>query len=157
MAETADDVANAEKELNDAIATAKSHGSLNATSTTQASKGKADSHMAEWNPSLVMKLSSGVAIFAILVLALTTVLMLKKRNAEQVLRTFGILIVIFAAVFLVIAGYSDTQITPVIGLLGTIAGYLLGRRIEPTPAPPPAGGKRGGATHDAGGEEPIAK
>ena len=31
------------------------------------------------------------------------------------------------AIFLVVAGYSDQQIAPVIGLLGTIAGYLLGK------------------------------
>jgi biopolymer transport protein ExbB/TolQ len=31
------------------------------------------------------------------------------------------------AVFLVVAGYTDTQIAPVMGLLGTVAGYLLGK------------------------------
>ncbi len=128
MADASDKVEAAQKELDEALAAARSHGAL---SSTQASSGKADAHMAEWNPELVMKLSLGVAMFAMFALVLATVLILKRRNAEQVLRTFGILVIIFAAIFLVIAGYSDTQITPVIGLLGTIAGYLLGRRIEP--------------------------
>jgi hypothetical protein len=88
-------------------------------------------HLAAWTPELVCRLSLGIGGFAILSFALVGFLIWQKKNAEQILRTFGILVIIFAAVFLVVAGYSDTQITPVIGLLGTIAGYLLGRKIEP--------------------------
>jgi hypothetical protein len=99
-------------------------------STTEIIDGKGGTHPAGWTPELVGKLSLGIGVFAILSFALVTFLIWRQRSAEQILRTFGILVIIFAAVFLVIAGYSDTQITPVIGLLGTIAGYLLGRRIE---------------------------
>jgi hypothetical protein len=88
-----------------------------------------------WSPELVCKLSLGIGLFAMILLACVTILLRREKEhvePEQILRTFGILVIIFAAIFLVIAGYSDTQITPVIGLLGTIAGYLLGRKIEPS-------------------------
>src|SRR5947199_4671832 len=114
----------AAKEELDAVTSARP------VSTTEIIDGKGGTHPTGWTPELVCKLSLGIGIFAILSFALVALLIWQKRSAEQILRTFGILVIIFAAVFLVIAGYSDTQITPVIGLLGTIAGYLLGRRIE---------------------------
>jgi hypothetical protein len=123
MTEAQKDMAAAEKDLNDVVKQA---------STTTKEEVKSGSHLAAWTPELVCKLSLGIGAFAILSFALVAFLIWQKKNAEQLLRTFGILVIIFAAVFLVVAGYSDTQITPVIGLLGTIAGYLLGRRIEPS-------------------------
>ncbi len=54
--------------------------------------------------------------------------LVKNNNEpESLLRSFGTVIIIIAAVFLIVAGYSEKQIAPVIGLLGTIAGYLLGK------------------------------
>ena len=129
MPDSTDNVSAAEQDLADAYAKAKSNGALDATEVS--GKGST-SHPAEWTPQLVTQLSLGLSIFALISLVLASILIAKRRNAEQVLRTFGILVIIFAAIFLVVAGYSDTQITPVIGLLGTIAGYLLGRRIEPS-------------------------
>jgi hypothetical protein len=113
-------------------------GNAPATSTDEKNQARASL----WSPDLVCKLSLGIGMFAIILLACVTILLRRETehvSPEQILRTFGILIIIFAAIFLVIAGYSDTQITPVIGLLGTIAGYLLGRKIEP-PEPKDRGG-----------------
>jgi hypothetical protein len=115
------DVQAAEQQLNDAATEVKN---------TPAIETKSSSHPSAWTPELVCKLSLGIGTFALLSFVLVAFLIWKNKRAEQILRTFGILIIIFAAVFLVVAGYSDTQITPVIGLLGTVAGYLLGRRIE---------------------------
>ncbi len=42
-------------------------------------------------------------------------------------KAFLILIVVFAALFLIVAGYTDQQTAPVFSLLGTIAGYIFGR------------------------------
>jgi uncharacterized membrane protein len=53
-------------------------------------------------------------------------------KTEAVLRIFGTILIIMLAVFLVVAGYTDTQIAPVMGLLGTIAGYLLGKETKET-------------------------
>jgi hypothetical protein len=41
-------------------------------------------------------------------------------------RNFIILTVVFSALFLIVAGYSERQTAPVFGLLGTIIGYLFG-------------------------------
>ena len=46
-------------------------------------------------------------------------------------RTFLLLTIIFAALFLIVAGYSDDQVAPVFSLLGAIVGYLFGRAQEP--------------------------
>ncbi len=40
----------------------------------------------------------------------------------------AVTIVVTATMFLVTAGYSDRQIAPAMGLLGTIVGYILGTR-----------------------------
>lgn len=50
-------------------------------------------------------------------------------------RIVVITLVIVMSAFLVLIGYSEKQITPVIGLFGTIVGYLLGkydRKDEPS-------------------------
>jgi lipopolysaccharide export LptBFGC system permease protein LptF len=121
MTETEKDIQAAEQQLSETVQAVKN---------TPAVETKSSSHPSAWTPELVCKLSLGIGTFAFLCFIIVAFLIWKKRRAEQILRTFGILIIIFAAVFLVVAGYSDTQITPVIGLLGTVAGYLLGRRIE---------------------------
>jgi hypothetical protein len=84
-----------------------------------------------WTPDLAKTMSAGIFVFAVLLFAMVTILVWKNKSIDNLLRTFGILLIIIAAVFLVIAGYSDQQIAPVMGLLGTIAGYLLSRKNEP--------------------------
>jgi len=80
-----------------------------------------------WSPSLVMYLGGGVLAFGLLISLVMAFLLRRERSTDQVLRTFCIPLIIITTVFLVIVGYTDQQIAPVIGLLGTIAGYLLGR------------------------------
>ena len=130
-----DDVAAAEQELKDAKASAIKKAAKGKITPTNDEKNQARLNL--WSPTLVCQLSLGIGAFAVFILVCVTVLLKRLEDPlmpEQILRTFGILVIIFAAVFLVIAGYSDTQITPVIGLLGTIAGYLLGRKTDQPPA-----------------------
>jgi len=76
-------------------------------------------------------LSIALLLFAVILLILMTYLIAnKEKSAESVLRSFGIMLIITSAVFLVVAGYPANELVPVIGLLGTIAGYLLGRTTE---------------------------
>jgi hypothetical protein len=42
-------------------------------------------------------------------------------------RSFLLLVVIFAGMYMIVAGYSDRQTAPVFSLLGAIVGYLFGR------------------------------
>lgn len=62
------------------------------------------------------------------------------RNANQTWddsasRIVVIITIIFSSLFLITAGFSNDQITPVIGLFGAIVGYLLGKTTERTPQP----------------------
>lgn len=78
-------------------------------------------------------LSCIVMGFGVFVLMCITYLIRSDRQIETLLRPFGTILIIIAAVFLIVAGYSENQIAPVIGLLGTIAGYVLGRNEEAKP------------------------
>ena len=72
-------------------------------------------------------LSLMVLIFGTVVLLFQFFLIWKKLfTPSQSVRTMIITLVIIASLFLISAGFSSDQITPIIGLLGTIVGYLLG-------------------------------
>lgn len=157
MTGQAPDQAGIEKQkLEQLTAAAKQKSAQKAEQKQQVTDDKNAERLSVWTPELVCKLSLGIGFFAVFILVCVTILFRRHEEPappEQILRTFGILVIIFASVFLVIAGYSDTQITPVIGLLGTIAGYLLGRRVDPTP---PAADKPRGSTssHDTKTQQP---
>lgn len=89
-----------------------------------------------WSTTQAMTISTVVLGFGLIVFLLATYLLKLGKDVESVLRIFGTIMIVFLAVFLVVAGYSDTQIAPVMGLLGTIAGYLLGRDVDPARPPP---------------------
>ena len=68
------------------------------------------------------------------VIALITLLMqffLLRKNpkpkAEEVLRVFGVTLILIGTLIFIVAGFDSVQIAPAIGLFGTIAGYLMGR------------------------------
>lgn len=83
-----------------------------------------------WTVTNAMTISVTVLLFGLLVLILATYLIKAGKGAEPVLRIFGTILIVTVAVFLVVAGYTDIQIAPVMGLLGTIAGYLLGKETK---------------------------
>ena len=111
-----------------------------------------------WDSSLVKFLTTEVLIFGIVVIIVMGVLVSRNSPAGEVLRLFTVPMIIVAAVFLVVTGFSKDQIAPVTALLGTLAGYILGVQSQkggaqasttqtpqpsaPTPAnpgtPPPA-------------------
>ena len=72
-------------------------------------------------------LGSMLLLFGVVVLMIISRLIKQGCDSEALLRTFGTILIIVAAIFLIITGYDEQQIAPVIGLLGTIAGYLLGK------------------------------
>lgn len=74
-------------------------------------------------------LSVGVLVFGILLIGLQVLVMLKMAKGWEThsTRMVGLTLVIVAGLFLITAGYSQDQIAPMVGLLGTIAGYLLGK------------------------------
>jgi VIT1/CCC1 family predicted Fe2+/Mn2+ transporter len=83
-----------------------------------------------WTTDNAMTISSAVLIFGALVMVVAALLIRSGKSAEALLRIFGTILIVISALFLVVAGYSDKQIAPVMGLLGTIAGYLLGKDVK---------------------------
>jgi len=68
-------------------------------------------------------------------------LLLRGRSitAEEALRVYAITIIIIGALFTVTAGFDNISVAPAFGLLGTVAGYILGRRVAPPESPPTQG------------------
>lgn len=83
-----------------------------------------------WSVTNAMTISVSVLVFGFLVILLATYLIKVGKGTEPVLRIFGTILIVMFSVFLVVAGYTDTQIAPVMGLLGTIVGYLLGKETK---------------------------
>jgi hypothetical protein len=73
-------------------------------------------------------LSVAVLLFGFLIIALEVVVMLwlQKGWGAQSVRIVVITLIVTAALLLIVAGYSEKQIAPVIGLFGTIVGFVLG-------------------------------
>jgi hypothetical protein len=83
-----------------------------------------------WTPSLVQFLAIAVLLFTFGALLLGTLLLWRsKAPAAHVLRIFGVISIIGISALLLVVGYSNDQLTPIVGLFGAIAGYLLGKDI----------------------------
>ena len=80
-----------------------------------------------WSTTNAMTMCSVLLLFSVVVLGLSTYLLKSGKSGAMVLRVFGTVLVITMATFLVVAGYDNEQLGAPLGLLGTIAGYLLGK------------------------------
>jgi hypothetical protein len=80
-----------------------------------------------WSVTDAMTVSSVVLLFGVVTMLLVAGLLKSGRESEAVLRVFGTVLILVSTLFLIVAGYSSQQIAPALGLLGTIAGYLLGK------------------------------
>jgi tryptophan-rich sensory protein len=91
-----------------------------------------------WNPELVKFLTTSVLAVLMFALLLGAILMWRDRSsASQILRTFGVILIVGFATVLLVIGYSNEQLTPIVGLFGAIGGYLLGKDVSgPRPAGP---------------------
>lgn len=79
-----------------------------------------------WTPVTALSLGFGILVFGLLVIGFMSRLIAKPADVNAIIRAFALILIIVASVFLIVTGYSQDQIAPVMGLLGTIAGYLLG-------------------------------
>ncbi len=80
-------------------------------------------------------LSAEILVFGCVVIVFESWLLRKSRmSAEDTLRVYAVTLIIVGTFFTITAGFSADQVAPAMGLFGTIAGYLLGRRVsEKTP------------------------
>lgn len=89
-----------------------------------------------WTASSAMTISTVTLVFGMLTLCLASYLLVRVgADSKAVLKVFGLVLIVTMSAFLMVAGYSDQQLTPIIGLLGTLAGYLLGTESAPDRKP----------------------
>lgn len=88
-----------------------------------------------WSTNNAMTMSASVLLFGALIMLVLLYHIKTCDITDHESRIFIIVLVVVSAMFLVVSGYSDSQIAPVIGLLGTITGYVL-RGSTNTAEPP---------------------
>lgn len=77
---------------------------------------------------LEFTLSLIVLAFGLAVIILEIILIrIKKIHTDETIKFITVTLIITSTLFLITAGYSNDQIAQAVGLLGTIAGYLLGK------------------------------
>ncbi len=90
-----------------------------------------------WSSDMVLTLAVAVLVFAAFVIVLATILMWRMSSDHgQVLRCFGLIFLMALSTLLIVVGYSNEQLAPVIGLFGVIAGHLLSKSASGTKFPP---------------------
>jgi len=93
--------------------------------------------------AIEIALSLGVLVFGAVIISLEILVMLKRSMYWDIwsFKILGLTLVIVAGLFLIVAGYSQNQAAPMMGLLGTVAGYLLAKEgALASSTAPPAGG-----------------
>jgi hypothetical protein len=71
---------------------------------------------------------------AFLTIASGCLLRYTRIGAEELTRLMSLILVVCGLLLLVATGYRQADIAPALGLLGTIAGYLLGRSDRQRPS-----------------------
>lgn len=74
-------------------------------------------------------LAFGAAVLVVQYLLLRS----PKRDAHEILQLLAINLIVTGTLFLISAGFDSQQIAPGLGLFGTIAGYVLGKRSGAAP------------------------
>lgn len=97
------------------------------------SRGTRDHNTGWWSTNNAMTMSASVLLFGALIMLVLMYHIKKYDITDHESRIFIIVLVVVSAMFLVVSGYSDSQIAPVIGLLGTITGYVLRGVANPDP------------------------
>lgn len=85
-------------------------------------------HVATYSSSPMFVASFFMFVLFVVVFIFMNNLIKNGKEPIDILKTFGIPLIVASSVFIVITGLRTETLTPVIGLLGTIAGYLLGQK-----------------------------
>jgi hypothetical protein len=87
-----------------------------------------------WHTFLELVFSLSILVFGAFIITMIVWIMSKRNKGWGPItyRLVVLVLIIVAGMFLITAGYSNDQITPVMGLLGTISGFLLGRKGDET-------------------------
>lgn len=91
-----------------------------------------------WSAELVRFLSASVLGFCCVALVISALLLWRvNASAQQVLRVTGVISILGFSALLLVVGYNNEQLTPIVGLFGAIAGYLLGKDAQVPATDPP--------------------
>lgn len=90
-------------------------------------------------------LSYSILVFGLCVLIVQYLLLRKpRRSAYEILQLLAINLIVTGTLFLISAGFDARQIAPGLGLLGTVAGYVLGRKANENSETDTKSGQDGG-------------
>ena len=109
-----------------AITDAATEGNLDSTlnNAVQLQEGNSDAAgfpLEFWHSLIIL-------IFGIIIIGIEVYLIVKGQiKAKDVMKYIVVTLIITCVMFLITAGHNNDQIAPAMGLLGTIAGYLLGK------------------------------
>jgi hypothetical protein len=91
---------------------------------------QATSQVGWLTPAVAVLLSTlAVLAFGISCLFLQFLLLKKKSEPEQILRNMTVTLVVTLGTCTITLGYEQSTIAPIIGLFGTIIGFLLGQKV----------------------------
>jgi hypothetical protein len=109
--------------------TAERRGNAPPPATPAASAGTSEGPRIYWTYKTPYEyyLAGITVALGVLMAALVCMLSFKRELNGEIIRTFLLVVIVFSALFLIVAGYSEKQTAPVFGLLGTILGYMFGR------------------------------
>jgi hydrogenase/urease accessory protein HupE len=80
-----------------------------------------------------IRLTIVIFVFALIAMVVFYLLVRSGKSTPYLMRIYVVIILVFGTLLVVSSAYATEQIAPVVGLFGTIAGYLLGKseRREP--------------------------
>ena len=94
-----------------------------------------------------------VFLFGAIVIGAQFLLLRKKDfDANDLLKVFGITLIVVGTLFSISTGRSDQQTAPAMGLFGTLAGYLLGKATTAQKIPKEKKAKNIAARSEKGAE-----
>jgi len=100
--------------------TGNGHSAVGTISNPDGTTGHYDTDLIRFQTNWMLGFSS-------LIVIVVMILLWRKVSSDSILRALMIPVIVGTSSLLVIAGYGKDQITPIVGLLGTIAGYILGQ------------------------------
>lgn len=88
----------------------------------------ASSPITSWPPEFYLVLVFCLLGFSVLAMQFVLFLRSSERiSANDIMRAFSTTLILISVVALVGVGYSEKQVQPALGVIGTLLGYLMGR------------------------------
>jgi hypothetical protein len=82
-------------------------------------------------------LALATLVFTVVALGFASIFLRHRTDCSSadIIRLFGLILIVGSTLFLMSAGFDSKMVTGAIGLLGVIAGYILGKGENPASTP----------------------